>query len=155
MNWVMEKLATSASLMGQKKGSIFCFSFYLWTGCTMLFQVFIYCFPPCRKRKPRKNTTKYGPNAKIPTKRTKKQSEQEVQDAQVEQSKEAVQDEQAEQSAIVPFAPEMSLVETSSTNLTMETYVQPTDEPSRTTRRTPIKKKTTPKKLIPRKTKTS
>jgi hypothetical protein len=26
----------------------------------------------CRKRKPRKNTTKYGENAKIPTKRTKK-----------------------------------------------------------------------------------
>jgi len=26
----------------------------------------------CRKRKPRKNTTKYGENAKIPTKRAKK-----------------------------------------------------------------------------------
>jgi hypothetical protein len=35
-----------------------------------------YCFPPGGKRKPRKNTTKYGPNDKIPTKRAKKQDKE-------------------------------------------------------------------------------
>ena len=43
----------------------------------------------------------------------------------------------------------------STTNLTMETYVQPTDESPRTTQRTPRKKRTTSKKLVPRKIKTS
>jgi hypothetical protein len=41
VNWVMDKLATSASLMGQRKGSIFCSSFYLVTDCTMLFEIFV------------------------------------------------------------------------------------------------------------------
>jgi hypothetical protein len=95
----------------------------------MLFQVFVYCFPPCRKRKPRKNTTKYGPNAKIPTKRTKKQDKEPQ-----NRTEQAVQDEQADNdTAIVPFAPEISVVITSPTKPTMETILQ--DSPIRLTRR--------------------
>jgi len=67
-----------------------------------LFIIFLY-----RKRKPRKNTTKYGPNAKISTKRTKRQ-DKERENPTVQSDHATVQDENASvqaenDTAIVPF----------------------------------------------------
>jgi hypothetical protein len=95
-----------------------------------LFTVFLHA----GKGSPEKNTTKYGPNAKIPTKRTKKQDkEPQNRTEQAEQSKQAVQDEQADNdTAIVPFALEILVVVTSPTKPTMDTILQ--DSPIRLTR---------------------
>ena len=71
----MEKLVTSASLMGQRKGTIFILHFIYWLIAPSLFNFFNNLFAPCRKRKPRKNTTKYGPNAKVPKAKKSKKSE--------------------------------------------------------------------------------
>jgi hypothetical protein len=68
----MEKLATSASLMGQRKGRIFFIHFIY----SLIAPYRVKYFSPCRQRKPRKNTTKYGLDAKIPTKRRKKQDKE-------------------------------------------------------------------------------
>jgi hypothetical protein len=84
----------------------------------MLFKIFVYCFSPYRKRKSRKNTTKYGPNAKIPIKRTKKQ-DKEPENGTVQ----AVQEEN-DTPAVVPFILENSILVTSPTRLTKETILQ-------------------------------
>jgi len=94
-------------------------------------------FSPCRKRKPRKNTTKYGPNAKVPTKRAKKQ-DKEPENPTVQAENDIVQVENAtvqavNDTAIVPFVPENSTVVTSPTKPTNETILQ--DNPIRLTRR--------------------
>ena len=88
-----------------------------------MFIIFLY-----RKRKPRKNTTKYGPNAKIPTKRTKRQDKEP--ENPTEQSDHAtVQDENASMqaendTAIVPFVQETSIVFTSPIRPTKKTILQ-------------------------------
>jgi len=110
-----------------------------------LFIIFLY-----RKRKPRKNTTKYGPNAKIPTKRTKRQDKEPenptaqsghatVQDenASVQSDHATVQDENASvqaenDTAIVPFVQETSIVFTSPIRPTKKTILQ--ESPIRLTR---------------------
>ena len=101
-------------------------------------------FSPCRKRKPRKNTTKYGPNAKVPTKRAKKQDNEpenpivQPENATVEADNATVQAENAtvqalNETAIVPFVAEDSIVVTSPTKPNNEAILQ--DSPIRLTRR--------------------
>ena len=89
-----------------------------------MFIIFLY-----RKRKSRKNTIKYGPNAKIPTKRTKRQDK--------EPENPTVQDENASvqaknDTAIVPFVQETSIVFTSLIRPTKKTILQ--ESPIRLTR---------------------
>ena len=99
-----------------------------------MFIIFLY-----RKRKPRKNTTKYGQNAKIPTKRTKRQ-DKEPENPTVQSDQAIVQDEnvtvqsvQAENdTAIVPFVQETSIVFTSPIRPTKKTILQ--ESPIRLTR---------------------
>jgi len=96
-----------------------------------LFIIFLY-----RKRKPRKNTTKYGPNAKIPTKRTKRQ-DKEPENPTAQSGHATVQDENASvqaenDTAIVPFVQETSIVFTSSIRPTKKTILQ--ESPIRLTR---------------------
>jgi len=96
-----------------------------------LFIIFLY-----RKRKPRKNTTKYGPNAKIPTKRTKRQ-DKEPENPTVQSDHATVQDENASvqaknDTAIVPFVQETSIVFTSPIRPTKKTILQ--ESPIRLTR---------------------
>jgi len=87
-------------------------------------------FSPCRKRKPRKNTTKYGPNAKVPTKRAKKQ-DKEPKNPIVQAENATVQ--ALNETAIVPFVAEDSIVVTSPTKPNNEAILQ--DSPIRLTRR--------------------
>ena len=92
-----------------------------------------------RKRKPRKNTTKYGPNTKIPTKRAKKQ-DKEPENPTVQSDQATVQDENAtvqsvqaeNDNAIVPFVPENSIVVTSPTKPTKKIILE--ESPIRLTR---------------------
>jgi len=96
-----------------------------------LFIIFLY-----RKRKPRKNTTKYGPNAKIPTKRIKRQ-DKEPENPTVQSDHATVQDENAfvqaeNDTAIVPFVQETSIVFTSPIRPTKKTILQ--ESPIRLTR---------------------
>jgi len=96
-----------------------------------LFIIFLY-----RKRKPGKNTTKYGPNAKIPTKRTKRQ-DKEPENPTVQSDHATVQDENASvqaenDTAIVPFVQETSIVFTSPIRPTKKTILQ--ESPIRLTR---------------------
>ena len=96
-----------------------------------MFIIFLY-----RKRKPRKNTTKYGPNAKIPTKRTKRQ-DKEPENPTVQSDHATVQDENASvqaknDTAIVPFVQETSIVFTSLIRPTKKTILQ--ESPIRLTR---------------------
>ena len=98
-----------------------------------------------RKRKPRKNTTKYGPNAKIPTKRTKRQ-DKEPENPTAQSDHATVQDENAsvqaendtsivpfvQETAIVPFVQETSIVFTSPIRPTKKTILQ--ESPIRLTR---------------------
>jgi len=94
-------------------------------------------FSPCRKRKPRKNTTKYGPNAKVPTKMAKKQDNEpenpivQPENATVEADNATVQ--ALNETAIVPFVAEDSIVVTSPTKPNNEAILQ--DSPIRLTRR--------------------
>jgi hypothetical protein len=72
-------------------------------------------FSPCRQRKPRKNTTKYGLDAKIPTKRRKKQDKEpenpsmQFDHATMEAETATVQD----VTVVVPFVQENSIIVTS------------------------------------------
>ena len=104
-----------------------------------MFIIFLY-----RKRKPRKNTTKYGPNANVPTKRANKQ-DKEPENPTVQAENDFVQAENAtvqvenatvqglNDTAIVPFVAENSIVVTSPIKSTNETILQ--DNPIRLTRR--------------------
>ena len=83
-----------------------------------------------------KNTTKYGPNAKIPTKRTKRQ-DKEPKNPTVQSDHVTVQDENASvqaenDTAIVPFVQETSIVFTSPIRPTKKTILQ--ESPIRLTR---------------------
>ena len=96
-----------------------------------MFIIFLY-----RKRKPRKNTTKYGQNAKIPTKRTKRQ-DKEPENPTVQSDHATVQDENASvqaknDTAIVPFVQETSIVFTIPIRPTKKTILQ--ESPIRLTR---------------------
>ena len=96
-----------------------------------MFIIFLY-----RKRKPRKNTTKYGPNAKIPTKRIKRQ-DKEPENPTVQSDHATVQDENAfvqaeNDTAIVPFVQETSIVFTSPIKPTKKIILQ--ESPIRLTR---------------------
>jgi len=96
-----------------------------------LFIIFLY-----RKRKPRKNTIKYGPNAKIPTKRTKRQ-DKEPENPTVQSDHATVQDENASvqaenDTAIVTFVQETSIVFTRPIRPTKKTILQ--ESPIRLTR---------------------
>ena len=96
-----------------------------------MFIIFLY-----RKRKPRKNTTKYGQNAKIPTKRTKRQ-DKEPENPTVQSDHATVQDENASvqaknDTAIVPFVQKTSIVFTSPIKPTKKIILQ--ESPTRLTR---------------------
>ena len=96
-----------------------------------MFIIFLY-----RKRKPRKNTTKYGPNAKIPTKRIKRK-DKEPENPTVQSDHATVQDENAfvqaeNDTAIVSFVQETSIVFTSPIRPTKKTILQ--ESPIRLTR---------------------
>ena len=86
-----------------------------------------------------KNTTKYGPNAKIPIKRAKKQ-DKEPANPTVQSEQAIVQDENAtiqyvqakNDNAIVSFVPENLIIVTSPTKPTKEIILQ--ESPIRLTR---------------------
>jgi hypothetical protein len=91
-------------------------------------------FSPCKPRKPRKNTTKYGSDAKIPTKRANKQDKEpknpsmQAENPTVQAKNAIVQD----VTVVVPIVQENSIVVTSPIRPTKETILQ--ESPIRLTR---------------------